>query len=181
MDDFNLSALVRTTLRASARPDPADVAQEVFAAIAPEHYPAALRAALRVYVQQMAARTRYHTHTAPTVFPPGDQAGHGAHGTYVPGRDPSWRVTAHRERWRQLLDGRVSLDTRCRDWRHLGECTANDLKLGAEIRQVMADKDLARARQYLELRSALLTHRVTTVRELPDAVLEPLMTAMIAA
>jgi hypothetical protein len=178
---FNLSALVREALHTSRKPDPADVAAEVFEVIPAEHQIEALRQALRVYVQNIASRTRYQIVPAlseSTDLYPGDHRQDETHGSGVPGVGPSWRVAAHREEWRQMLEKRMSLTTNGREWRVLGDCREGDLKFIAETKRAMAERNLARAQDFLILRSLLRQHKVDTVRELPTTVLAKHLSAM---
>jgi hypothetical protein len=77
-----------------------------------------------------------------------------------------------------MLEKRMSLTTNGREWRVLGDCREGDLKFIAETNQAMAERNLARAQDFLILRTLLRQHRVDTVRELPAPVLAKHLSTM---
>lgn len=82
---------------------------------------------------------------------------------------PSAKVAAIRNQWERALADLVYVGSNT--YKALGDCGYLDLTFAANARQAMATATLAMAEQYRRLASALVSHGVHSVRELPEDII----------
>lgn len=152
-EPFDLRSLVRDVFDNSTLADPGLIAEEVYKRIGPDEVYAALQASLRLFVRQVISERRMHTQMATPTNPDG----------------VSWKVGAIREHWRRSLQDSVHVGGS--EWKRLGQCTYEDLKVAAAERREQASRNRAKAQQYEALANLVSDHGAATVAELPVDVL----------
>lgn len=166
MTGFDLRALVRDVCATSTIADPGMLAKEVNRRIKKVDRDAALEQALRSFVHQVVSLNR----NSPT--------SHVRVDTHLPragGGSTSHKVAGIRNAWRRMLRDRVSVGPAPSDWKFLEQCTAPDLDYVASIREKLAQQNATAAATYRELQQLVTEHNVSTVGDLPESVLEPVL------
>lgn len=127
---FSLRALTTLVIETSEAPDPEDLAEEVYQRLTPEEREAALREALKPYVREAVVQHRQRAFAA------------------VRRREPtrSWKADGIRSDWERLC--RVNVHIGHGKWKHLAQCTYEDLIAAAEERAKMASQIAAQAEIY---------------------------------
>lgn len=148
---------------ALTEPDPARITERILRSLTAPEFRVVATVALHDFVRRaiqngVCAATPARTYETPTG-----------------GRTPSPKVAALRD-WleRQLLRP-LCVDEAARSWKHLGDCTADDLLVAAAIRRRKAAETLDEAERYEDVAKAVEHAGVATVRELPRDVLEGLL------
>jgi hypothetical protein len=132
MTELNLRAMIREVLDETNLVDPTDVTEETFRRLTRGQYAPALRQTLRQFARLVM--------TSQTVA--------SAHGD-LPNR--SWK----RDAIRAELGGFRELYFTADGWKHLRDCTRDDLLFAANERREQADRNIAEAERLEELASRL--------------------------
>lgn len=171
MTSFDLAALVREVCNHSADANPEVIAKHVNHRISRHDRDAALEQALVAYVRAVVTRSRLSM--AVSQITPGGQRFNGDQHTPATGGHRSAPI---REAWRKVLRNRIPVGPEPGEWRFLADCTVPHLDYAATVREELARRNANCARQYRALGAALIEHGVTTVGELPDDVLNSMLT-----
>lgn len=149
MNSINLSALARAAAADSGLHDPHEIADKMIAQMSADDVAAAVRATLPGYVRQVIGTVQR-------------QAMRQA---FRPNR--SAKIAQRRDWWAEMLASSVFVDG---SWKQFGECSRADVGWMAEQRRVEAAKNLAQAAVYDEIDQLMGEHGVSTLAELPRAV-----------
>lgn len=149
---FILRHVVRDVLTDTDLADPGDLADVVLERIPSEHVHDALSQTLRIYVRQVISEVR---NSGPAV-------------NVAPIRpNLSWKVAGIRDGWQRQLDNRVHIGD---GWKLLRNCSYDDLLAAAAERRDLADRNMARARQYDAWACLLSDNGAETFGDLPAEV-----------
>lgn len=152
---FDLRSLIREVLATSAATDPRDLAREVAARVPVEHLRGALELALVEAVRVVSNRER-HANREASVDPV----------------RPSKKWSDASDLYLKVLRQREYISTDG-EWKFLGDCTKDDLTAAAQLRFEQASRNVAVAKKYEKLASAMSDGQ--TVADLPQTlVLEAL-------
>lgn len=162
MSDFNLRALVRTVARTSTIRNPDDLAEEIARRIPAEHWPDALKIALKPMVREVISEDRPHG-----TFTTGHGRPSQSPAISTPSRG-SVKVAAIRDGWQESLRARYAT---AEGHKFLGECTYEDLQFIAGRLDHQAEAYASKARGLRSLARALTEHEAATVRDLPAQLL----------
>lgn len=146
---MNLRERVRQALATSSEPDPGIVAQTVLASLGDDEIRPALEDTLRLFVRQVISETRISRNTAAAAP-----------------LNRSRKVAAIRD-WQARLNDRYHIGGG--RWKLLADMTFDDLKVAAEERREMAQRNAAWAGQLEAWASLVRRCGVSTFGDLPTA------------
>lgn len=156
MDPFDLRAITRAVIDSNTTDQRDDMLKAVRAAIPDDRIEDALIQALEPFVHRT-IREGWHRPASNPSKP-----------------RPSSKVTELRESWRTHLET-VRYTVADGSVPKIGDFTAADLQFVADGLQAQAVACRTRADALIQIRREMDAHGVTRVRDLPDAVLQPLM------
>jgi hypothetical protein len=169
MPEFDLRALIREVRDTLPAPDPRLLAKEVHRRVRRSDLDSALAQALPALVYSMISSERSSSS-------PGGQLRDDTHITAAAGGFVSSKV-AGIAAWHRKLSNWINVGPNVDEWKLLRDCTASDLDYSASTKEEHARRVQAHATELRTLAALLTEHRVTTVGELPEAVLAPVLSA----
>ncbi len=152
LEDFDLAALVRDVAAQVESPDPGDVAEAVLDCVSDTDLREALRQALRGYVRTHLNARRSDSFSR----------------VHDPLAGPSKWDALRRQK---LLDSRLEVGEEKTEWKHLRDCTRDEVLRAAAYRTELAAKNAARAAQLEKLAATMKRYRAETVSDLKDEIL----------
>jgi hypothetical protein len=171
LNEFDLRRLVREVMDSSTLADPHAIADEVYQRIPKSMIAVALQVTLKAFVRQVVSESRHRMSPSRVPVPNATVGGSGF----------SAKRAGIAEWWQRALRDRVEVGgSGKREWKMLGECTADDLERAAAFREQQAERNKSVARMYRAWARTLNERGVQQMRELPPEVLQQNLAGKVA-